>query len=62
MVSGLDIFAEVGSKVAMTKLIKGVVVKDGDLSIEFTPGTESPIINGIEVLPAGSLAPASSGS
>lgn len=62
VVSGLDIFAEVGSKVAMTKLIKGVVVKDGDLSIEFTPGIESPIINGIEVLPAGSLAPASSGS
>ena len=51
VISDLDIFAKVGFKVALTESIASVVVEDGELSIEFTPRTESPIIFQIRTVP-----------
>ena len=51
--AGLDLYDQVGFlKALVTK--SEVVVADGQLNIEFTAVKDSPIINGIEILPAGS--------
>ncbi len=51
-VKGLDVFAEAGgANKALTKEV-AVDVADGKLDIEFIVGTQSPEINGIEIIPA----------
>jgi hypothetical protein len=45
----LDIFSEVGANAALKKSFAGVVVRDGQLNIDFTQQVENPEINGIEL-------------
>ena len=52
VLAGLDVFKEVGFNTAVVKTIAGVAITDGQLNIEFAPGVENPMINGIEVAEA----------
>ena len=51
-IKGLDVFAEAGG--ASRALVKEIPVSitDGKLDITFTPVTQNPEINGIEIIPA----------
>jgi len=60
VISGLDIFATVGTNVALVKSAN-VTVTNGTLAIQFvhrsTNGVNNPIVYAIEILPAGGGAP-----
>jgi hypothetical protein len=47
-IPGLDIYAEIGYKTALTKELE-VTVTDGILNIEFTPTVNRPALSGVEI-------------
>ncbi len=57
VLDNLDMFSEIGHSTALIKTINNITVTDGQLTIEFTPGVEVPLINGIEIFSAGSNNP-----
>jgi Malectin domain/Carboxypeptidase regulatory-like domain/Glycosyl hydrolase family 52/Domain of unknown function (DUF4965) len=56
VLSNLDVFAEVGENVADDKTFT-VPVTDGALTLNFVTGVQNPMVEGIQVVPAGSTPP-----
>ncbi|HEY7772048.1 MAG TPA: glycoside hydrolase family 11 protein [Marinagarivorans sp.] len=49
VITGLDLFAEVGHDVGYTETFENIAVSDGGVSIELIAGTENPTIAGFEI-------------
>lgn len=61
VLSNLDVFAEVGENVADDKTFT-VPVTDGALTLDFVTGVQNPMVEGIEVVPAGGPPPPVNGT